>query len=45
MERELRRDLKEMREVGECFHREVGFVDGGVIKIWVLEVVVEGPRN
>jgi len=45
VERELKFDLKEMKEGRECFEREVVFENGAMCKIWVVECKVEGPRN
>ena len=45
LEREVRRDLREMGETCECFEREVEFSGAGWVKFWVVAVRVEGPRN
>ncbi|KAK4694284.1 hypothetical protein P7C71_g3268, partial [Lecanoromycetidae sp. Uapishka_2] len=42
---EVRKELKELKEDGEAFDKAFEHEVGGWTRIWVTEMVVEGPRN
>lgn len=42
---EIRKKLRDLKEDGEAFERDFDHESGGSTRIWVLEMVVEGPRN
>lgn len=41
----VRKELKELKEDGESFGRDFEHEVGGWTRIWVTEMIVDGPRN
>lgn len=45
MKSDLDRKVRALKQENGCFLKEMKLDNGGFVKVWVEEMVVEGPRN